>query len=258
MFEDWMCQADLEYIHLRNMISIEPTYCLLPEGDSKVLRSNRIAIRAWMFQRLQEKLHTINRHLVIDWGNFYMFGVSFGGLMAIETFLEIGHDQLKPTDLRVRKVLLRSPITHEYSRVLGDFMGRSLSREKALADSDRVLRTIDQAPWLIPRAGSTPPFWMYGAPIFAGLDRFNLLYKGRFPYDNIEDAHICPDERTHFLFKHGDADQHVKLEDSKRTVDLLQTKWPLLTVHLEIQLGKPHAWDYSQPLSEQLKYELDL
>jgi hypothetical protein len=177
--------------------------------------------------------------------------------MAMQTFLEVAEYPGRPQEFCLRKILLRYPVTHEYRRNVGTFMGVKIDIVDARSASDRAIRALDNAPWLVPRADSVPPDHMSAATLFAGLHRYNQIYKGIFPYENIQAIRDCPDERTHLLIQHGNADEHVAVRTTMHTVKLLEAKWPKMKVDLQIQPGKAHAWEYSETLSPEVRAQLE-
>lgn len=248
LFEDWIYQSDLQLC--KEMISIHGAYRHLPESDSKDLASDRLALLTWLFQNLENEIQKVKHNLSIDWEKSYMFGGSFGGLMALNTWLEQDKLSAKPAEFCWRQILLRYPITIEYRRTIEDFMGVQMDLMDAEKESDRMWRALYGMPWIPPRAESIPPHSMIGAPYLAGHGRFHEAFKGPFPFEIIQHTNECPDVRTEFIIRHGTADQHVNVEDSKQTVNLLREKWPDLKVTLILQPGKRHGWDYFEPLSQ--------
>jgi hypothetical protein len=257
LFEDWIYTGELQFILSGNMISINPEYGLMPQSDSNAMRGNRSALLTWMFCHLQKELSKINKNITIDWSICHLFGGSFGGLMAIETWLEHEMHPYKPEQFCIRRIFVRDPMTHVYESNAQEFMGAPIDLAKALSDSDKMIGAFRSSPWTRPRGGTSPPYWMYCSVLLSKLRRWGEFFNGLCPYDNIKATKRCPDERTEWLVTHGDADMHVKVEDTIRMVELLKAQWPNMKVKLDIRCGKGHCSDYAEPLSEEQRHFLD-
>jgi hypothetical protein len=223
LFEDWIYTGELQFMLSGNMISINPEYGLMPQSDSNVMRGNRSALFTWMFCNLQEELSKINENITIDWSICYLFGGSFGGLMAIETWLEHEVHPYKPEEFCIRKMFVHDPITHVYESNAQEFMGTPIDLTKALSDSDKMIGAFRSSPWTRPRGGTSPPGWMYCSVLLSKLRRWGEFFNGLYLYDNIKATKRCLDECTEWLVTYGDADMYVRVEDIVRTVALLKS-----------------------------------
>ncbi|KAH8723964.1 hypothetical protein GQ44DRAFT_773543 [Phaeosphaeriaceae sp. PMI808] len=151
IFEPWLYCADLEYtLETRNMIVTGPSYCFMPERSSSTCESNIASIWRWLFHKLEPELRSINSHFTIDWEFVYMFGVSYGGHIAILSWLATMNQECKPPCFRVRALILRCPVTKEYRREPGFYVGTYISRERAEIDSKRAFDVLESMPWMIP------------------------------------------------------------------------------------------------------------
>lgn len=169
--------------------------------------------------------------------------------MAIKTWTEHHQHEHKPQEFCFRKMALRYPITGDYKSEEDKFMGLDLDRKEVLSDLDKVLAATRSTRWLYPRASTDPPSYMKLARLLRELGLWGSFYNGVSPYDTIKALKECPDERTEWYTVHGSEDRHVNMNDTIRFLDFLTTKWPIKS-QLEIQPGKAHAGDYTDPLSE--------
>jgi hypothetical protein len=56
-FPNWQCRADLEYVHQAvDMISVDPTYCLMPEASGPTLLQNLKDLCRYIYTRLEKEL----------------------------------------------------------------------------------------------------------------------------------------------------------------------------------------------------------
>jgi hypothetical protein len=248
LFEDWLYQADLLYVAEQPaMIYIRPAYVLMPPGKREDVLRNVRNIRSWLFKHLQVELLAKEGcgHLTIDWSHIYLFGASFGAVPLWGLFCKFGAPGSRPQDFRIRAVILRYGVSKEYRRDFGEFMGTPIDPVRAMDISDRTITALQSSPWTIPRTSETPPRYMF-AVVIAMSKRLNELWKGNFPYDDIQQSKVCPDPRARILFIHGDADKHVSHQESIAMAEMLRSKWPDLDVQVDIVSGEAHAWDYTE------------
>lgn len=227
----------------------------MPEGDSTTAANNIECMWKWLLGDLPAVIKLIDPDIEINWGALCVFGVSWGGQMAIDFWIATPPRDCKNGNLCIRKVVLRGPVTKEYCREPGLYVGVSISQERANTDSRQVLEVLEWMPFRIPRSGSTPPFMMYAGPVFSIAHQFSRLWKGKFAFQKVDEMSACPDNQTQFFIRHGDRDKHVSPQDSIDFVEVLR-KWP---VHVDFQLqqGKEHAWDSDEPLSDEMAAFLD-
>lgn len=129
----------------------------------------------WLLDDLPAVIKSINPDININWGALNIFGVSWGGQMALKFWLAALTQDYKIDGLCVRKVVLRCPVTKEYRRKPGLYVGEHISQERADADSERVLDMLADMPWKIPRWDSKTPDMTYTAPVFSIAHRFHSL-----------------------------------------------------------------------------------
>jgi pimeloyl-ACP methyl ester carboxylesterase len=239
-----------------DMISVDPTYCLMPEASGPTLLQNLKDLCRYIYTRLEKELQEINPCLSIAWDQIYLFGISFGGWMAIGLYLELGRQSTRPPGTHIRALILRCPVVKEYQREPGNYMNLPISKERAERDSAMIYDLSQQMPFVIHRAGRFPPDGMYGAHVFSVSHRYGLVWAESTMFSLIEEAEACPDNRTRVCILHGNADQNVPIRLSQDVQELFRKKkWP--NVDLVIQEEKSHAWDYREPLTKELKDYLD-
>jgi hypothetical protein len=93
-----------------NMISIDPTYCLMPEASGITVLGNIESLCAFLLMKLEPALKRINEHFCVAWDHIYIFGISFGGWVALAMYLELGNLKQKPLDFRIRALILQCPL----------------------------------------------------------------------------------------------------------------------------------------------------
>lgn len=169
--------------------------------------------------------------------------------MGIKTWLEHSEQPHKPEQFCIRKLSLRYPMTREYNSKATHFMNTAIDRTKALMVVEQALEVLKSAPWMRRKGGSTPPRNML-ATYFAVVGMWGLLYNGTCPYDDIKASERCPDPRTKIYISHGDADQHVDVNDTIQFVELMREKKWANEITMEIWPEKAHAGDYNDSLSE--------
>lgn len=257
MFPDWIYQADLEYVlQATDMVSVEPTYCLMPEASGTMILRNLRNICTWLFEKLEPALQSVNPNFIVAWDYLYIFGISFGGLMAMGLFLETGRQRNKPTDLHIRALILRCPVIKEYRREPGEYMGITVSKERADEDSKRLLTIKGKMAFTVQRAGSNPPEGMYGAYCFSVSHQYGTVWREKTMFAMVEETQKCPDSRTRIRIMHGTEDKNVPMTHSFDVQTLFKAKgWSKIDV--VPQKGKPHAWDCNEPLTDDLKEYLD-
>lgn len=235
------------------MVSIEPTYCLMPESSGPEILENLAELWLWLVNKLESTLQDINPNLTVDWGHFSISGLSFGGLMAMGLYREIARQSLKPVGLRVRGMLLRCPVSRHYHREAGHYLGIAVPKEEAELVAKAIITAKQKLPWIIKRAGSSPPDFMIGAYAFSVSKEITWSFIWGAPsiYDLLEEMEVLPDKRTRILILHGTKDQHVQLQDSLELAEMLRGK--TLDARCCPVKDAPHAWDYGDPLNADLK-----
>lgn len=257
MFGPWVCRADLEWIlSSPSTISIEPTYCLMPEATGDTIYGNIRSLCAFLFKDLEAALKSINPHFAIAWDRVYIFGISFGGWMALGLFLEFGNWNSRPPNFRIRAVVLRCPLVKEYRREPGHYMGVKIPKEQAVNDSKRIYEIKHSMPFQLHRAGDHPPGGMYGAYALSVAKDWGTFWETSTIFDMIKETQKCPDLRAKIRIDHGTADIQVPYTSSEELCALFEEKgWQ--KIHLILHKDKPHAWDYKEPLSESLSTYLE-
>jgi hypothetical protein len=254
-----MSQADYTYmLEVGNIISIEPGYLLMPESSGLDIIRNIETFCEWLFRDLSKALHSINPKLEVDWNCLSIFGESFGGLLAMILYLQIGRCPLKPSNLRISGIILRCPLSEPYKREAGLYCGMSIPADRA----EEICKAVDEVmkgmPWVELRASTAPPNGMLYAYCSSVCHKY---WESRWGAGSllkmIEGTVECPDLRTRIWIKHGTEDLHVPWESSSRLVDVLRKKWPHLDVYLTFVKGKQHAWDRSDPLTDEYRKLLD-
>ncbi|CAN9337288.1 unnamed protein product [Alternaria alternata] len=233
MFGPWVCRADLEWIlSSPSTISIEPTYCLMPEATGDTIYGNIRSLCAFLFKDLKAALKSINPHFAIAWDRVYIFGISFGA------------------------VVLRCPLVKEYRREPGHYMGVEIPKEQAVNDSKRIYEIKHRMPFQLHRAGDHPPRGMYGAYALSVAQDWGTFWETSTIFDMIKETQKCPDLRAKIRINYGTADIQVPYTSSEELCALFKEKgWQ--KIHLILHKDKPHAWDYSEPLSESLSTYLE-
>jgi hypothetical protein len=246
-----MSQADYTYmLKAGNMVSIEPEYLLMPESSGVDIEQNIKTFCEWLFRELSKALHSINRNLEVDWNCLSIFGESFGGLLAMMLYLEIGCCASRPPKLRISGVFLRCPLSEAYKREEGLYCGKPISRESARRNSQAIDETLKKMQWVEPRVSTPPPNGMAGAYYLSVSDCWKQHWNAPLLPERIKKADRCPDMRTRIYIKHGTDDRHVPLGSSRRLAAVLQEKWPFFRVEIDVVEGKEHAWDRSDPLTD--------
>ncbi|KAF2818041.1 hypothetical protein CC86DRAFT_436508 [Ophiobolus disseminans] len=95
----------------------------------------------------------------------------------------------------VRKTFNASEVDRDEQRhEPNDYVGLPISREKATKDAQDVLERLERVPFEIPRSGSKPPTFMYGAPVFSISHQFPNLMVLTPAVQILEDAsaHLDP------------------------------------------------------------------
>lgn len=248
----WECRADLEWIlSSPNTISIEPTYCLMPEASGDTIYGNIRSLCAFLFKDLEAALESINPHFAIAWDHVYIFGISFGGWMALGLFLEFGNWTSRPPNFRIRAVILRCPLVKEYRREQGRFMGVEIPEQQAVDDSKKIYDIKCRMPFQLHRAGDHPPGGMYGAYALSVAKRWGMVWGSNMMFDMIKETQECPDPRAKVRIDHGTADIQVPYTSSEELCALfLEKGWQ--KIDLIPHEDKPHAWDYEDPITESL------
>jgi hypothetical protein len=249
-FPDWECRADLEWLlQAPNTISIDPTYCLMPEASGSTILGNITSICAFLFDDLEPTLKRINPHFAIAWDHFYIFGISFGGWMALALYLNLGNWKPKPPTFYIRALLLTCPLVKEYRREPGYYMGVPISKHQVDEDCERIYSIVRQMPFQLHRAGSYPPEGMYGAYAFSVGKRYGDIWKEKTVFNMIEEAKECPDSRTKVRIDHGTRDIQVPHASSEDLCALfLQKGWP--EIDLKLHEDKSHAWNSADALTD--------
>jgi hypothetical protein len=154
-FPDWECRADLEYVlQAQDMISIDPTYCLMPEASGTTMLESIKDLCNFLFLRLKSVMKRIKPYLVIAWNHIYLFGISFRAWMALALYFEFGDSKLKSPGFHVRALILRCPLVKEHRREAGTYMGVAISKQRADEDSERMCSLVHQMPFMLHKAGS--------------------------------------------------------------------------------------------------------
>ncbi|KAF2844449.1 hypothetical protein T440DRAFT_523500 [Plenodomus tracheiphilus IPT5] len=258
-FEPWVYWPRLEYMSLaQNILSIEPQSLLMPQSQGpEILQANRKAL-SWLFDGLEHTLHGINSNLAVDWESFNISGHSFGGMMALDFFRQIGLHASRPPNLHVRTVHARGTMSRPYERQASTYMGQIVSQEEAEEIAKKIRlnmsRLKDRGCMILKRAGSTPPDGMIGA-YSTSVSRAEGttwldFWAERCLYELLDQMASCPDERACILFEHGTADNFVPFEHSLGTQAMLKAKFPKLDVRCNLIPNEDHAWDYDRKLAE--------
>ncbi|KAF2844413.1 hypothetical protein T440DRAFT_484205 [Plenodomus tracheiphilus IPT5] len=256
MFGPWLFRADLEYARKTgNMIIVDIGYPMVTRSSGKVILGSITSMWRWVFTELQPALTSINRHFTIDWDSIYLFGVSFGGGLAVRAWMEMANQVFRPSNSRIRAVVIRCPLLDDYCLDPAEYVGISISQERAVRDCARALEILGRTPWTIPKSNLEPPTDMYGGPMLSMGRCFAIFWKEKTVMQFLIEMKECPGIRTRFFIRHGDADKHVKPEGSAQLVTILK-QWSVY-VDLKLQKNKPHAWDAQEPLEEELRSFLD-
>jgi pimeloyl-ACP methyl ester carboxylesterase len=254
-----MSQADYTYmLEAGNMVSIEPQYLLMPESSGLDIIQNIEKFCEWLFGNLDEAMRSINRNLELDWDHLSIFGESFGGLLAMILYLQIGRCPLKPSNLRISGIILRCPLSELYKREAGLYCGTFMPTDRAEDTCKEVDEAMKRMPWVELRASTAPPNGMLYAYCSSVCHKF---WKNRWGagslLEMIEGTVECPDLRTRVWITHGTEDLHVPHGSSSKLVDVLREKWPDLEVSLNLVEGEGHAWDRAYPLTDEHRNLLD-
>jgi pimeloyl-ACP methyl ester carboxylesterase len=245
-------------LEVDNIISIEPEYLLMPESSGRDIIENIETFCEWLFRDLSEALHSINPDLEVDWNCLSIFGESFGGLLAMILYLQIGRCPLKPSNLRISGIILRCPLSEPYKREAGLYCGMSIPADRAEDTCKAVDEAMKGMPWVELRASTAPPNGMFYAYCSSVCHKYwESRWGAGSLLEMIEGTVECPDLRTRIWIKHGTEDLHVPWESSSRLFDVLRKKWPNLEVYLKLVKGKQHAWDRSDPLTDEYRKLLD-
>jgi hypothetical protein len=250
-----MSQADYTYmLEVDNIISIEPQYLLMPESSGLDIIRNIEKFCEWLFKSLDKAVRSINQNLEVDWNHLSIFGESFGGLLAMILYLQIGRSPLKPTNLRISGIILRCPLSELYKREAGLYCGMFMPTDRAEYTCKEIDEAMKGMPWVELRASTAPPNGMLYAYCSSVCHKYweNCWGAGSLP-EMIEGMVECPDLRTRIWIKHGTEDLHVPCESSSKLVDVLRKKWPHLEVYLTFVEGEQHAWDRSDPLTDEYR-----
>lgn len=249
MFPEWISKADFTYmLEAGDMISIEPTYCLMPESSGLVILDNIEKICVWLFKNLEATVRLINPNLEVDWTRLSIFGESFGGLLAIALYIETGRQLSKPPDLRIRGIVLRCPLSEEYKREAGPYCGTFIPYERAKHACEEISETMKKMPWIVRRASTNPPRGMFVAYAASVSGCWKEYWKADTAPEMIQKAPQCPDPQTAVRIMHGTGDHHVPHDSSVRLAGIFERNWPSVKVELILEPGEGHAWDRSKPL----------
>jgi hypothetical protein len=137
------------------------------------------------------------------------------------------------------------------------YCGMSIPADRAEDICKAVDEAMKEMPWVELRASAAPPNGMLYAYCSSVCHKYWESRWGEGSLlEMIEGTVECPDLRTQIWIKHGTEDLHVPWESSSRLVDVLRKKWHL-DVHLTLVEGKQHAWDRSDPLTDEYRKLLD-
>jgi hypothetical protein len=117
-----------------------------------------------------------------------------------------------------------------------------------------VLSLKQDLPFIVQRTGDQAPSWsgMYLAHTASVAGNWDRFWDGKSMYEVFANTQVCPDDRTHLIIWHGTADRNVPYTDSEDFKTLWESKgWRSVT--LQLHPDKPHAWDYNEPLTPDLR-----
>jgi hypothetical protein len=239
------------------MVSVDVFYLLMPEAEEKLLEEHSAILCSFLLKSLDSTLKRINPLFTVAWDYIYLFGISYGGWMAVSLWRRMEMSSEKPAGFLIRRVLLRCALLGLYRRLEGPYMGFPISKERATADSNAILQHRQQMAFLIPRTGTFPAEAMYPCNALSVAGLWNALRGGITMFDRLQESELSPDLRTSFLLLHGTFDEHVPYQSSLDLQRLFEEKkgWP--NVEVRLQEGKSHAWDYAEPLTPLIKDFLD-
>jgi hypothetical protein len=230
------------------MIILEFSYRLWPDCSPEDMSDDIARMWRWTFDRLEPKLQSINPNFSVDWTSFGIFGGSYGGGLALSAWCVAECHDDKPEGFRIRWVDTHAPTSKGYSRKDGYYIGIYISPERAERDRKQISQAQAACPYPIPQSELDAPTNLYGGPVSSiGIPPDSLEENSAFGMIK-KMPKECGDKQTRFVFYHGDIDAHVRLEDTKDTVEMLQGKG--YHVELIVKQGKGHASDVDESLGE--------
>jgi hypothetical protein len=216
---------------------------------------NNSDILSALFKQLQPALHKHNSNLYIAWDNFNVTSVSFGCGLALDMiFRKLKSHAQKPTDLRVRKMLMRSCLSKTYARDEGLYMGKFIPREEAEAYS-QGMALLFRSECLKPRqAGINPSSRMLGAYASAVSRVKGTMWIDFWAcptvFELLEQDGTFPNDEVCVVFVHGAADFMVKIQDARDQMESLRARFPSLKIQLRVEENEGHAFDYDKSYND--------
>lgn len=126
-------------------------------------------------------------------------------------------------------------------------MGFTVTKDRAVQAAQDIFAIRQKLLFPINRRATHPPTDMWPAHAFSRADMWRLLWGPKSMFSMIEESPNFP-MSTIFGLWHGTEDSNVPFGQSLAVGHLFCRKGsPGVTVYLEE--GKPHAWDYNEPLS---------
>jgi hypothetical protein len=253
-----MFRARIEHqLHAGNIIHVDPSYPLLYETDGEGILANNYSILTWLFNQLEPTLKKWNSHIEVDWSHTNISGNSFGCGLALDlVFRELALHPARPSNLRIRTLRLLSPLTMQYCRGPGSYMGVPVPQEKANTDSKKLLHLRKSSRLMPIRAGSNPPDGMYPSHATAVSQAKGATWADFWATSSVFELvkldGISPNERILVSLNHGMEDVHVPYHDSLDLKQMLQDKFPDVVVECRLREGQGHAEHYEEQRSEHI------
>ncbi|KAF2818049.1 hypothetical protein CC86DRAFT_414258 [Ophiobolus disseminans] len=225
-----------------------------PLAPSRVTKEQQVACTRqclqWCWHNLTGVLKSMGINADIKWDYVSISGVSFGSYMAILAYsLSNSPDFNEGREgFRVRNVILNDLVVDEQRREPNDYVGLPISRKKATKDAQDVLERLERMPFEIPRSGSKPPTFMYGAPVFPISHQFPNLMVLTQAVQILKDASAHLDRSTRFWIRQATEDRFVNPKVMEAFAMEMREIYDM-EVHFQFEKGRMHVESYNAPLS---------
>jgi acetyl esterase/lipase len=187
-----------------------------------------------MLQQGGIETYVESHDIQIKRSNIILTGESAGAMFALRSL------NLNPKSFA--GALFRSPLVGDFTRELGQYMGRDVDPEDVLRDIQAVVMCLERLGEELPPGISIPPPWnMWPSPIISFLKVFPFFWDKELSIDLLDEDLLPPGCEPFVLILHGSDDRFVELSSSKELHKRLERKG--YRASLSIWAGQDHCFD---------------